>query len=204
MDCTCKTNVYKILLCIITGVTPLNTIYYIAFAFLSAEMVHDYHWVLGAIKKLYELFDIPDSKSIITNIDPSIICAISDGLPLASHLLCLWHMNQNIMTNCSKLFEDKKSWEKFYGEWHHVVYAHTEQKFVERWDVMKQKYEDYLGFPAYYLEDEIIRSHRYKLICFYTNQVTYFRNTSTSRVKRQYAKLKTNLVSSISKNTSKF
>ncbi len=39
MDCIYKTNVYKMPLCIITGVTPLNTTYYVAFAVLSAETV---------------------------------------------------------------------------------------------------------------------------------------------------------------------
>ncbi len=42
MDYIYKTNLYKMPLCIITGVTPLNTNYYIAFDFLSAKTVDDY------------------------------------------------------------------------------------------------------------------------------------------------------------------
>ena len=42
MDYIYKTNVYKMLLCIITRVTLLNTNYYIAFTFSLAEMVGDY------------------------------------------------------------------------------------------------------------------------------------------------------------------
>lgn len=42
MKCIYKTNVVKMLLCIITKVTPLNITYCIAFAFLSIEMVDDY------------------------------------------------------------------------------------------------------------------------------------------------------------------
>ena len=109
MDYIYKTNVYKMPLCIITGVTPLNTTYYVAFAFLSAETVDDYRWVLGAVKKLYEFLDIPDPKVIVTDADPSIIRAILEEFPLASHLLCLWHMNKSVMANCKKLFEDKES-----------------------------------------------------------------------------------------------
>ena len=59
---------------------------------------------------------------------------------------------------------------------------------------MKEKYDDHLGFPVYYLEDEIIHPHQHKLICCYTNQVTHFTNISTSRAEGQYAKLKANLV----------
>ncbi len=109
MDCTYKTNVYKMPLYIITGVTSLNTTYYVVFSFLSAETVDDYRWVLGALNKLYEFLDIPDPKVIVTDADPSNICAILEGFPLASHLLCLWHMNKNVMVNCKKLFEDKET-----------------------------------------------------------------------------------------------
>ena len=42
MNFTYKTNMYKMPLCIITGVTPLNITYYVAFAFLSAEAMDDY------------------------------------------------------------------------------------------------------------------------------------------------------------------
>ncbi len=81
---------------------------------------------MDAVKKLYEFLDIPDPKVIVTDADPSIIRAILEEFPLASHLLYLWHMNKSVMANCMKLFEDKGSWEEFYREWHHVVYAHTE------------------------------------------------------------------------------
>ncbi len=114
MDCIYKTNVYKMPLCIITRVTPLNTTYYVPFVFLSAETVDDYHWILGAVKKLYKLLDIPDPKVIVTDTDPSMIRAILGEFPLASHLLCLGHINKNVMANCKKLFEDEESREEFY------------------------------------------------------------------------------------------
>ena len=114
MDFTYKTNLYKMILCIITGVTPLNTTYYVTFVFLSAKTVGHYRWVLGAVQKLYEFLEIPDPKVIVTDADPSIIHAILEEFPLASHLLCLGNMNQNIMANCKKLFEDEESWGKFY------------------------------------------------------------------------------------------
>lgn len=89
IDCTYKTNVYQILLCIITGVTLLNTTYYVGFAFLTMETVKDYEWVLQCIKNLYLILDIPDLDIIITDTDPSIIRPISHKFPLATHLFCL-------------------------------------------------------------------------------------------------------------------
>lgn len=101
---------------IIVGVMSLNTTYYIVLAFLSIEMVDDYHWVLSIVKKLYEFLNILDWKVIVTNADPNIICAILEKFLLVSHLLYLWHMNKNGMANCKKLFEDKKAVKKFYEE----------------------------------------------------------------------------------------
>ncbi len=109
IDCKYKTNVYKMTLCIITAVTPLNPNYYVIFAILSAETVDDYCWVLGAIKKLYEFLDILDPRVIVTGADSSIIRPILEKSPLASHLLCLWYINKNVMPNCKKLFEDEES-----------------------------------------------------------------------------------------------
>lgn len=89
MDCIYKTNIYKMPLCIITRVTPLNNTYYIVFAILSAKMLHDYCWVLGTVRKLYEFHDILVLKVIVINADLSIICTILEEFSFASHLLCL-------------------------------------------------------------------------------------------------------------------
>ena len=46
IDCTYKTNCYQMPLCIISGVTGLNTSFYIGFVFLSSETSAGYIWVL--------------------------------------------------------------------------------------------------------------------------------------------------------------
>ena len=42
LDATYKTNRYKLPLLIITGVTALNTSFYVEFAFMSGENTEDY------------------------------------------------------------------------------------------------------------------------------------------------------------------
>ena len=46
LDATYKTNRYKLSLLIITGVTTLNTLFYVGFAFMSGENTEDYLWVI--------------------------------------------------------------------------------------------------------------------------------------------------------------
>lgn len=88
MNYTYKTNIYKMLLYIITKIIFLNITYYITFTFLLLDRVGDYYWVLDAIKKLYKFRIIPDLKIIITNANPSIIHVILEEFLLMSHLLC--------------------------------------------------------------------------------------------------------------------
>ena len=45
MDATYKTNKHHFPLLIITGVTALNTSFYVGFAFMRAEYTSDYEWV---------------------------------------------------------------------------------------------------------------------------------------------------------------
>lgn len=59
IDATYKTNKYKMPLIIISGVTPLNTSYYVAFAFDSKETLEVYKWLLKCIKDLYEFLIYP-------------------------------------------------------------------------------------------------------------------------------------------------
>lgn len=77
------------LLCIIIKITLLNTIHYIICTFLSVKIIDNYYWVLGTIKKLYEFFNIPNSKVIIINANFNIIYAILKEFSLTSHLLYL-------------------------------------------------------------------------------------------------------------------
>jgi hypothetical protein len=49
MDCTYKTNKFRMPLFVITGVIPLSTTFFVGFAFLSQQRQVDYEWALGAL-----------------------------------------------------------------------------------------------------------------------------------------------------------
>jgi len=59
MDCTYKTNRYKMPLLIIIGVTALNTTFYVAFCFMKGENYSDYRWAMDALKRLYDHHQLP-------------------------------------------------------------------------------------------------------------------------------------------------
>ena len=108
IDATYKTNKYKMLLIIISRVALLNTSYYIAFTFVCKETFEVYKWLLEYVKDLYEYFDIFEPDVILTDIQNSFIQAITIVYPLASHFLCFWHINKNMVVYCRKWFDNEK------------------------------------------------------------------------------------------------
>lgn len=87
INCIYKTNVYRMPLYIIIRVTPINTTYYVGFAFFTNEKVEDYRWILQYVKQLYEVLDISNPSVIITDADFAIIPAVLEKCSLSCHLL---------------------------------------------------------------------------------------------------------------------
>lgn len=87
IDCTYKTNRYKMPLLVITGQTALNTTFYVAFAFIAQEDEAYYTWVLVQLLALYRKLEIPDPSAIITDCESGLLPAMRATLPNVPHLL---------------------------------------------------------------------------------------------------------------------
>ena len=53
MDCTYKTNKFKLSLLVVVGTTCLNTTFYISFCFMANEKLESYVWALEQLKLLF-------------------------------------------------------------------------------------------------------------------------------------------------------
>lgn len=100
MDCTYKTNRFKMPLLNIVGLTGLGTTFYVAFAFLRAEQENDYTWALQQLKSFLPV--VP--RLFITDRELALMNAISAVFPDAGHLLCQWHIQKNILAKCKRYF----------------------------------------------------------------------------------------------------
>ncbi len=129
IDCIYKINRYFMLLCIIIKVTALNIIFYIAFAFLSSEIISSFEWILQQVLELYQELIILNLIFIITNCEISLINAISSIFSTIQHALCLWHVDKNVLKNCKRFFDDNESWKTFFDQWHKIMYVSIEMKF---------------------------------------------------------------------------
>ncbi len=146
MNCTYKTNKYKMSLLIITGVTALNITFYVAFCFMKGENYGDYEWVMKALMRLYNYLDLSYSTTMIFNGDKALSSALSHVFAeknhRVNHILCIWHINQNVTANCKKYFSINENWETFYRRWKNVVYSNTIILLKERYNTLHHDFSD--------------------------------------------------------------
>ncbi|XP_078176323.1 protein FAR1-RELATED SEQUENCE 5-like [Carex rostrata] len=86
MDCTYKTNRYKMPLLDIIGISSFNTSFYSGFAFLKGEREEDYVW---ALKMFGKILGEKKPHVIITDREYTLINAINIVFPECIHLLTL-------------------------------------------------------------------------------------------------------------------
>ena len=77
------------------GRTGHNTSFSIAFVFLGGEDVEEYLWALGEISKMFRPCQLP--AVIVSDADPALPLAIEHISPNLQHLLCIWHINKNVL-----------------------------------------------------------------------------------------------------------
>lgn len=193
MDATYKTNRYKMPLLVITGQTGLHTTFYVAFAFIAREDEEYYSWILLQLQALYRKLQLLDPKAIITDCEAGLLPAMRNFWPTVPHLLCVWHINSNILTQCRKKFDTLEAWEKFYQGWKDVVYASSLEEYTVAWNTMNDEYNVSHPEQMEYLFNTYINLHKRKFVAYWTNQTLNFFTTSSSRSESGHALLKNNL-----------
>ena len=113
----------------ILGVTGLNTSFYIGFAFLSSKTYNNYIWILSSLQQFYQKRNIPDPIFVGTDCKKALIYVIQDLMPSTKYAIYFWYVNKNMLTNCKPSFDIEESWQKFYKNWHEVLYNAIELIF---------------------------------------------------------------------------
>jgi hypothetical protein len=128
MDSTYKTNKLKMPLLQVTGTTNMNTTFILCGVFMTHETEDDYLWALNTIKD--KCFTLKTPSVITTDRERALINAIVQVVPSASHLLCRWHIGQNILSKLSTVVSNQDQRNERLDEWKKVVANnHTEEDF---------------------------------------------------------------------------
>jgi transposase-like protein len=118
IDCIYKTNRYNMPLLHFVGTTPIGKYFSIAFCFLSGEKEDDYEWAINQFgNKVLPTVEglLTGPEVIITDNDTALKTVLKRAFPETPQLLCLWHINKNVLTHAQKawvregwLSEDQK------------------------------------------------------------------------------------------------
>jgi hypothetical protein len=145
IDCTYKTNKFRMPLLNICAVTPNKKMLQISLCFLSSEKEVDYECAIAWFYELMQNEQIEEPLCFVTDRELALMNALDTTFPNSAHLLCTWHVNMNILANCRKHFAKDKAdpnkpsnfipdpgWEPFLKDWASVLDSSTEAEYTSR------------------------------------------------------------------------
>jgi hypothetical protein len=133
-DATYRTNRYNMPLLHFMGVTPLESSFSIAFCFLSAEDEVQYKAAIRAFKTcVWGSLPAP-IEAILTDDERSLKKAFALHFPHVPQLLCVWHVNKNLLVKAQKTWrvdsrddelnkENEKLRKEFMSRWSQASYC---------------------------------------------------------------------------------
>ncbi|GJU05403.1 PKS-NRPS hybrid synthetase [Tanacetum coccineum] len=186
MDCTYKTNKYKMPLLDIIGVLCFNTSFYSGFAFLKNEDEDSNEWALNAFKKI--LGDSNQPSVIITDRELALLNGIKKVFPTTTSLLCIWHIKKNVFSNCKTYFEHAEDFDIFMSTWNVVAYSTTEALFNNNWADFELFYKGKKDAMEYIKKNWF--PWKEKFVSAWTEKYLHFGNRASSRAESAHAKLK--------------
>lgn len=131
--------------------------------------------------------------AVITDRDFGLLSAIRVVYFTTHNLLCIWHVDKNVLAHCKESFPTKEEWDKFYEAWQKVIYSNTRDAYIDAWIALQDDYyAEHLDVVGY-LEDTWIRPFVRKIVRCYTNKILHFKTTITSRSEGAHRVLKHNL-----------
>ena len=184
IDCTYKTNRYKLPLLHIVGVTSTDMSFSAGFALLSSEREEQYTWALRMFREALSIDNRP--SAIITDRDLALMNALAVVFPNTKVLLCRWHIQNDVKAYVRKNVEDKKLWKPLLDKWSWITYSEDES------DVDRLLLEvNELSVVVYeYMRNTWIDKFKEMFVEAWVRKVLHLGNTSTSRVEGLHGVLK--------------
>ncbi len=128
---------------------------------------------------------------IVTECDLEPMAACCSVSPRTERLLCIWHMNNNVLTRASTTIANKKNKDNFMHAWYMLVSALTRDQYNDSYDTLFECCQDNLNLMGYLNLQWLI--YPWSLLAHWTNQILHLGNTTTSRIEGAQHQLKSYL-----------
>ena len=178
MDCTYKTNIYRLPLLHIVGVTSTGLTFCVACAFLEAEKEDNYSWACQTLRVLMDEHSLPNV--IVTDREKALMNAIEGTFPQTTNLLCRWHINKNLLANCKKHVLKKGAWEGYIAQWNMVVHADSEEMFKIQLQRFQSDFDMYPEMVKYPIK-QWLEPYKDKFVAYITDNIKHYGNQTSSR-----------------------
>ncbi|KAI0996876.1 hypothetical protein K3495_g11303 [Podosphaera aphanis] len=114
--------------------------------------------------------------------------SIETLLPNIAHLLCVWHVQKNVLNNCRKYFGREDDWAKFLSAWTKVIESPSIQSYEENVEKLREIYVSLPVMLNYISETWLI--YEEKFVHAYTNNYLHFGNLTSSRAEGMHHMIK--------------
>jgi len=186
LDCTYKTNRYKMPLLHIIGLAPSNSSFSIAFCFMQNEQEESYKWTL---KTFFSWLDpLPYPPVLCTDRDLALLGAIKSIYPRSPHLLCVWYINKNVLAKTKKYFSSNEEFEAFIKLWKDLINSSTIVEYKDRLAKFESSFSS-TAAALRYVKDTWL-TYKEMFIRAWIGQYLHLGNWATSRVEGSHAVLK--------------
>lgn len=199
IDYTYKTNKYNMPLCIFNGVSASNRSFYIGFAFLRHEDKDSHHWILSRVRELFKCVGKEEGpKVILTDKEDALIAGLEEVMPANYHILCVWHINKNILARATKFFPRPEEIQAWMDLWYKVCQAPTlaeyEQARVELRIADPARIRDHQESLFEYVDREYLANGTREKHCHYwTNRIAHLIKRIGPTVQGGHANIKKGL-----------
>ena len=177
-DCTYKTNKLNLPLMNITGISATFPSFNAGFVFLQNETHEMYEWCLTKVEAAWGF----QPKVMASDNEKALINACETLWKNTTNLLCVWHVNKNVLKNTKPHFTGENAKEKhdeFMEAWGKCISSGTMNAFETAWLALKTQYAEYPRCINY-IEDNVL-TNKHKIVSAYTNQFMHLGTSATSR-----------------------
>ncbi|KAJ1391177.1 MULE transposase domain [Sesbania bispinosa] len=188
IDTTYKTNKYRLPLLEVVGVTSTELTFSVAFAYIEQEKSDNFMWVLEKIRSMILVPDV-SPEVIVTDRDIALMNAVEKVFPVASHLLCQFHIAKNVKAKCKTLVSNTLEWQPIMDVWMSLMHSPTKADFEMNLAHFEQVCSTW-GLFMTYVKHTWLMPHKEKFVDAWINKNMHLGTTTTNRVESAHSRLK--------------
>ena len=115
---------------------------------------------------------------LVTDRDLALMKAIETCFSTARHMLCIWHINQNVVKYCSPILGSEMK--RFLVSWHSLIMSSTPEAYQQKWHTLVGEFKSYPRATTY-LWETWLRPYKERFVAAWIDTVMHLGSNSSQR-----------------------